>query len=104
MLVAVETSPTGKELFYRDDSSGSLNLVAVEVKTSPTFSLGRSTVPFPVGGSRSRTLDPEYAVSPDDRRTDVLVLMRWATLLMMVLGCRGIWNGDSSHRSCVNIL
>jgi hypothetical protein len=52
-------------LFYRD---GSLNLVAVEVKTTPTFSLGQSTVLFPVGGYRSRTLDPEYAVSPDDRR------------------------------------
>jgi len=58
-------SHSGKELFYRD---GSLNLVAVEVKTTPTFSLGSSTVLFPVGGYRSSTLDPEYAVAPDDRR------------------------------------
>ena len=58
-------SHSGKELFYRDGSS---NLVAVEVKTTPTFSLGQSTVLFPIGGYRSRTLDPEYAVSPDDRR------------------------------------
>ena len=58
-------SHSGRELFYRD---GSLNLVAVDVKTTPTFSLGQSTVLFPVGGYRSRTLDPEYAVSPDDRR------------------------------------
>jgi serine/threonine protein kinase len=58
-------SHSGRELFYRDGSS---NLVAVEVKSTPTFSLGTSTVLFPMGGYRSRTVFPEYAVAPDDRR------------------------------------
>jgi serine/threonine protein kinase len=58
-------SHSGRELFYRD---GSANLVAVEVKPGPTFSPGQSRVLFPIGDFRSRTLDPEYAVSPDDRR------------------------------------
>jgi hypothetical protein len=52
-------------LFYRD---GPANLVAVEVNPAPTFSPGLSTTLFPIGGFRSRTLYPEYAVSPDDRR------------------------------------
>jgi eukaryotic-like serine/threonine-protein kinase len=58
-------SHSGRELFYRD---GSANLVAVELNPAPTFSPGRSTTLFPIGGFRSRTLYPEYAVSPDDRR------------------------------------
>jgi serine/threonine-protein kinase len=58
-------SHSGRELFYRD---GSANLVAVDVKLTPTFSLGRSTALFPMGGFRSHELFPEYAVSPDDRR------------------------------------
>jgi serine/threonine protein kinase len=56
---------TGRELFYRD---GSANLVAVEVKTTPSFSLGRSTVLFPAGGFRSDEHFPEYVVFPDDHR------------------------------------
>jgi serine/threonine-protein kinase len=58
-------SHSGRELFYRD---GPANLVAVEVNPAPTFSPGLSTTLFPIGGFRSRTLYPEYAVSPDDRR------------------------------------
>ena len=58
-------SHSGRELFYRD---GSANLVAVEVSPAPTFSLGRSTVLFPIGGFGFQTLYPEYAVAPDDRR------------------------------------
>ncbi len=59
-------SHSGSELFYRD---GLGNLVAVEVKTTPTFSLGRSTVLFPAGGFYSFPLvGPQYAMSPDDRR------------------------------------
>ena len=58
-------SHSGRELFYRD---GSANLVAVEVKPTPTFSLGKSTVLFPIGGFRTHELFPEYNVSPDDRR------------------------------------
>jgi len=58
-------SHNGRELFYRD---GSANLVAAEVKPGPTFSLGQSTVLFAIGDFRSRTLDPEFAVAPNDRR------------------------------------
>jgi serine/threonine protein kinase len=58
-------SHSGRELFYRD---GFANLVAVEVNPAPSFSLGRSTVLFPIGGFRSRTPFPEYAVSSDDSR------------------------------------
>jgi DNA-binding SARP family transcriptional activator/Tol biopolymer transport system component len=59
-------SHSGSELFYRD---GSGNLVAVEVKTTPTFSLARSTVLFPAGGFYSFPLvGPQYATSTDDQR------------------------------------
>ena len=58
-------SHSGRELFYRD---GSANLVSVEVKSSPTLSIGRSTVLFPISGFGSQELFAEYAVSPDDRR------------------------------------
>jgi eukaryotic-like serine/threonine-protein kinase len=58
-------SRNGRELFYLD---GSANLVAVEVKSAPAFSIGRSTTLFSMGGFRSQTLTPEYAVSPDGRR------------------------------------
>jgi hypothetical protein len=37
-------SHSGKELFYRDVAG---NLMAVEVRSTPTFSLGRSTALFP---------------------------------------------------------
>jgi DNA-binding SARP family transcriptional activator len=59
-------SHSGRELFYRDASSK--DLVATEVRTSPSFSLGRSTTLFPAGGFRSTLFQPQYAVSPDDRR------------------------------------
>ena len=58
-------SHSGKELFYRD---GAGYLVAVEVKTNPTLSLGRSTPLFPAAGFESLLLAPWYAVAPDDRR------------------------------------
>jgi DNA-binding SARP family transcriptional activator len=58
-------SHSGRELFYRD-SSGSL--VAARVKTTPTFSLGRSTTLFPAGGFSSFQYSPQYDVSLDDRR------------------------------------
>jgi Tol biopolymer transport system component len=58
-------SHSGKELFYRD---GSGRLVAVEVKTNPTFSLGRSTPLFPAAGFESDQFVAQYDVSPDDRR------------------------------------
>jgi len=58
-------SHRGSELFYRDASG---NLVAVEVNTAPTFSLGRTTVLFPAAGFASLRFTPQYAVAPDDRR------------------------------------
>jgi eukaryotic-like serine/threonine-protein kinase len=58
-------SHSGKELFYRD---GAGNLVAVAVRTAPTFSLGPSVVLFPAGGFRRDESAREYAVSPDGRR------------------------------------
>ena len=57
-------SHSGRELFYRAGG----NLVAVEVKVTPTFSPGRSTVLFPAGGFVADALAQEYAVAPDDRR------------------------------------
>ena len=56
-------SHRGSELFYRDASE---NLVAVEVKTKPTFSLGHSTTLFPAVGFFSFRFDPQYAVAPND--------------------------------------
>jgi Tol biopolymer transport system component len=58
-------SHRGSELFYRDSSE---NLVAVEVNTSPTFSLGRTTVLFPAAKFTANRLHPQYSVAPDDRR------------------------------------
>jgi serine/threonine-protein kinase len=58
-------SHSGKELFYRDVAG---NLVAVEVQSTPTFALGRSTVLFPAAAYYSFARGLEYAVAPDDRR------------------------------------
>jgi DNA-binding SARP family transcriptional activator/Tol biopolymer transport system component len=58
-------SHRGSELFYRDAAE---NLVAVEVRTKPAFSVGRSTSLFPAGGFYSYRFAPQYAVGPGDRR------------------------------------
>ena len=58
-------SHRGSELFYRD---GSGNLVAVAVKTTPTFSFGRPTVLFPASGFASEKLGLQYALAPNDQR------------------------------------
>jgi DNA-binding SARP family transcriptional activator len=58
-------SHRGGELFYRDASG---DLMAVELNTSPTFSLGRATVLFPAAKFTSNRFNPQYAVAPDDRR------------------------------------
>ena len=58
-------SHRGSELFYRDASG---DLVAVEVHTNPTFSLGRATVLFPAARFTSLRFNPQYAVGPDDQR------------------------------------
>jgi Tol biopolymer transport system component len=58
-------SHRGSELFYRDASQ---NFVAVEVKTRPTFSLGRSTVLFSAAPFDAYNFAALYAVAADDRR------------------------------------
>ena len=58
-------SHSGRELFYRD---GDANLVAVTVRTTPTFSAGDTRVLFPAAGFRAGGLAAQYAVAPDDRR------------------------------------
>jgi serine/threonine protein kinase len=58
-------SHSGRELFYRDASG---NLVAVEVKTVPTFSAGRSATLFPAARFSSFPFRPQYDVSLDDQR------------------------------------
>jgi hypothetical protein len=57
-------SQTSGELFYRTQST----LVAVAVETSPTFTMGRSTVLFETRGYVNDGLHPTYAVSPDGQR------------------------------------
>jgi Tol biopolymer transport system component len=66
-------SHSGKELFYRDVAG---NLVAVEVRSTPTFSLGRSTALFPAAAFFSFQGRAQYAVAPDDRR---FLMIRQAT-------------------------
>jgi Tol biopolymer transport system component len=58
-------SHSGKELFFRDVAG---NLVAVDVQSAPTFSLGRSTTLFPARAYLSFERGAQYAVAPDDRR------------------------------------
>jgi DNA-binding SARP family transcriptional activator/dipeptidyl aminopeptidase/acylaminoacyl peptidase len=58
-------SRSGKELFYRD---GDGNLVAVKVKSRPTFSADTSTILFSATGFFASPLAPQYAVGPDDQR------------------------------------
>ena len=58
-------SHRGSELFYVDSSE---NLVAVEVKTKPTFSVVRTTTLFPARAFGSSRLGAQFAVAPDDRR------------------------------------
>jgi serine/threonine-protein kinase len=58
-------SHSGKELFYRDVAG---NLVAVEVRSAATFSLGRSTTLFPAVNYFSFERGAQYAVAPDDQR------------------------------------
>jgi serine/threonine-protein kinase len=60
-----EWSHSGSELFYRDGAS---NLVAVDVKTGPTFSLGRTAILFSIAGFAQYLAHPRYAVAPDDWR------------------------------------
>jgi len=43
-------------------------MMTVEVKTNPTFSVGRSTELFQAGGFASDERRRDYAVAPDDRR------------------------------------
>jgi dipeptidyl aminopeptidase/acylaminoacyl peptidase len=58
-------SHSGHEIFYRDAAGF---LVAVEVKTTPTFSLGASKVLFNASHYQSFGARREYDVSKDDSR------------------------------------
>jgi serine/threonine-protein kinase len=58
-------SHRGSELFYRDRSG---NLVTVELKTTPAFSINRSTALFSAVEYNSYEYAPQYAVGPDDQR------------------------------------
>ena len=58
-------SPRGDELFYRD---GNENLVAVSVKTTPTFSLGQSTILFSAAPYKKYPGHRMYDVARDGRR------------------------------------
>jgi len=69
-------SHRGNELFYRDASG---DLVAVEVHTNPTFSLGRSVALFPAAGFSSLRFAPQYAVALDDRRFLMIRPLRTGT-------------------------
>lgn len=57
-------SHSGGELFYRDANG---DLIAVQVRTNPTFSVDRAVTLFSTRAFSS-DFDPSYAVSPDDRR------------------------------------
>ncbi len=56
---------SGRELFYLDADGG---MVAAQVSTQPTFSVGRQTVLFLGGAFRTDASHRGYDVSPDDRR------------------------------------
>jgi len=61
-------SHNGRELFFVDSLG---NFTATEISTKPTFSVGRSTSLFPTESfwlDNSGPGEPQYAVSPDDRR------------------------------------
>jgi serine/threonine-protein kinase len=58
-------SHSGNELFYRD---GAGNMVSVDVRMTPSFSLGASKVLFSASGYASYDRHQEYAVARDDKR------------------------------------
>jgi serine/threonine protein kinase len=58
-------SHRGNELFYRD---GAGNMVAVEVKTRPVFSVIHSTILFSASRFARFVASPQYDVSADDQR------------------------------------
>jgi len=58
-------SHRGNELFYRDSSE---NLIAAELTTKPTFSVGRTTRLFPAGKFGASRYGSRYAVTSDGTR------------------------------------
>jgi serine/threonine-protein kinase len=58
-------SHRGNELFFRDAAG---NMVAVEVRTNPVFSVTRTTILFSASRFESFEASPEYDVSADDQR------------------------------------
>ena len=72
-------SPRGDELFYRD---GNENLVAASVKTTPTFSLGQSTVLFSAAAYANYPGHRAYDVARDGRRFLMVREMKSKVVLM----------------------
>ena len=56
---------SGRELFYRN---GADELVAAQVTTGPTFTVGQQEVLFSLAGYYSGRGHPQYDVTPDDQR------------------------------------
>lgn len=88
-------SRDGRELFCRD---GDGNIVAAEVRTMPTFGVGRSSVLFPGTTYAASVSHRNYDVAPDGRRflmvrdldgtaTDRIVVMEnWVAPLAATAG------------------
>ena len=75
---------TGRDLFYR---SASRELVAVGVRTQPTFSTGARQVLFPTQTYEANRNHTSYDISPGDQQfvfikqvggsRDIIVVMNW---------------------------
>jgi hypothetical protein len=63
-------SPDGKQLFYLENA-GQLRLVAVDVRTQPSFAFGKPA-PLPIDGIVARGARP-YDNTPDGRQFLVML-------------------------------
>jgi len=63
-------SPDGKQLFYLENA-GQLRLVAVDVRTQPSFAFGKPA-PLPIDGIVARGARP-YDITPDGRQFLVML-------------------------------
>jgi hypothetical protein len=59
-------SPDGKELFYVS-TAGNTSIVAIEVRTSPSFTFGKPTS-IPIGGLEFLTGQRNYDITHDGRQ------------------------------------
>jgi serine/threonine-protein kinase len=88
---------SGRELFFRD---GKGNLVAVEIRTQPAFTVGRQVVLFSALPFAALPLHQQYDVAPDDQsfvmlrparsatREDLVVVQNWFEELRPKAGTR----------------